>query len=865
MLLKDEEIIRDNWRKNKSFTSIPDTNKEKFFGTFPIPYQNGALHLGHLYTLSKVEFYARFQMLKNKNVLLPFGFHGTGMPIVSSANKLKESLLKYDIKNIDMNILDDSDQIKILYNMAIPLNEIPNFTDPYYWLEYFPKRAIEDLNLFGICADFSRSFVTTDINPYFDSFIKWQFDKLNKGGHLIFGKKTMIYSPKNNQACSDDDRSKGEGIGIKEFFVYYVQLDDEITNLIVTNDTEIKSTKIKCILVNTNHNFTLFTINGKQFIARSEYVRNLQYQTEAEIIIKSNINIDNLNVNIQKTTHKINGSGLKFMFEKGELSDENMNSHYKYYEPEEEVISRAGDICVVAIRDQWFINYNNTILKQKIEEYINHELIINDSAKNMLLSGLEWIKEYPCSRSQGLGTKLLDTEYFIDSLSDSTIYMAFYTVCHKIHNIPKEIINFDIWEYILCDGDISNVDLKYHELLLELRNEFKYWYALDLRVSAKDLSMNHLIMTLYNHLMIWDINMLPKRYFINGYVLLNGEKMSKSKGIFMTLKDAMTKFGADPTRIALACAGSEMNDANFLEQNANSAILRLDTEKDWCLQMIDFIKNSTYAKENTFWDDIFETDMLMCVKNTEHMFNMMDYQKVLTSGFYDMLSIRDNYRNKYNSKLIDINPNSIKKYLNNFLLAIYPIIPHFVEYLWNYANDNGIIFDKLWPNNICIPSKLLFHKNIFNNVVKTINSNIDRLIKRNKTKEQNKFNVTITMFNTFSNEETNILNSVKKFMESNINWNIIHSTIMNNIEDKKQIGVYGKMLTYINSSIEIYGNEWLNYITDVDQTIELYHIVSYWLPKIILNKTIGDISVICEDNDPSFKFNPANPCIKFNM
>ena len=49
--------------------------------TFPYPYMNGQLHLGHTFTISKCEFSVGFQRLKGKKCLFPFGFHVTGMPI----------------------------------------------------------------------------------------------------------------------------------------------------------------------------------------------------------------------------------------------------------------------------------------------------------------------------------------------------------------------------------------------------------------------------------------------------------------------------------------------------------------------------------------------------------------------------------------------------------------------------------------------------------------------------------------------------------------------------------------------------------------------------------------------------------------
>jgi leucyl-tRNA synthetase len=71
--------------------------------------------------------------------------------------------------------------------MEIPDEEIPKFSDPYYWLNYFPPFGKQDLMKFGAPVDWRRSFITTDANPYYNSFIEWQFLTLKEGGYLKFG------------------------------------------------------------------------------------------------------------------------------------------------------------------------------------------------------------------------------------------------------------------------------------------------------------------------------------------------------------------------------------------------------------------------------------------------------------------------------------------------------------------------------------------------------------------------------------------------------------------------------------------------------------------------------------------------------
>ena len=71
--------------------------------------------------------------------------------------------------------------------------------------------------MFFLQTDWRRSFITTDANPYYDSFVRWHFLTLKKAGKVKFGKRNTIYSPKDGQPCMDHDRQSGEGVGPQEY------------------------------------------------------------------------------------------------------------------------------------------------------------------------------------------------------------------------------------------------------------------------------------------------------------------------------------------------------------------------------------------------------------------------------------------------------------------------------------------------------------------------------------------------------------------------------------------------------------------------------------------------------------------------
>ena len=90
-----ESKYQEQWSKDRVFEVNAPTLEEvkgltpsqvrekypKWFGNFPYPYMNGSLHLGHAFTISKIEFAAGFQRMLGKRALFPHGFHCTGMPI----------------------------------------------------------------------------------------------------------------------------------------------------------------------------------------------------------------------------------------------------------------------------------------------------------------------------------------------------------------------------------------------------------------------------------------------------------------------------------------------------------------------------------------------------------------------------------------------------------------------------------------------------------------------------------------------------------------------------------------------------------------------------------------------------------------
>jgi leucyl-tRNA synthetase len=851
--------IEHKIQSNANYEAIIDIDKPKFFATFPFPYVNGSLHLGHIFTLCKADFQARFKKLQGFNILYPFGFHGTGMPIVACANRLK-----YELENNAKDKWKDLHQASVLLKMNVSESDLEKFTDPYYWLQYFPLQVEKDVKAIGACIDFKRSFVTTDMNPYFDSFVTWQFNILKAKNLLVFGKKYTIYSALDKQPCADHDRSTGEGVIPKEYPIWaYEYKHPSFSHMIYLLTTvcvpKFQVDTVYKIYYNTQLVYSCFKYQDKYYVASDSAIKNLSFQLD-NIELISNVDLTFLN-NTAKYDMSTGIYIKEDIFHSPDMTAEyKSNVDFKYFEPETKVISRTGHKCIVALTDQWFINYGDQILKDKVNAFLDSDIMkCEPQILKQLKTASNWLKEWPVSRNFGLGTKLPGTDYVIDSLSDSTIYMAYYTIAHLITKISITKIKNDstIWNYIFLGSALSEIYDDDKEVLDNMRKEFLYWYPVDVRVSGKDLISNHLIMTIYNHMAIWDdVKMCPKSYNINGYLMINAEKMSKGAGNFMTAKTAIDTYGCDPVRLALV-ADNGIDDGNFDVKAAQINIQKLYSELIWFTETIDALSVKKYNDETKmdFWSQVFDNSIFNCFNNAIKEFDQNNFRKAVNDGFTKMLNIRDTYRHLCNRNIIIPSSNLLYKFIECILLTIHPICPHWVENIWNYAITKNIKFKQSlfvlvsnYTHNE--QTKLEYYDKLLSDLINKINSVVvDRL----KKKPVNI--IKITVINNFTDTKLDIINIYKKYTGDQ-NWIEFVNYHKKNITDKKLITEFAQFITYINDKSSKY-NGWIDIISDTKTEKEFYDM---WLPKLIDKYVIQIVNI--DYNAKTYKYGPGNPIIE---
>ncbi|XP_032952434.1 leucine--tRNA ligase, cytoplasmic isoform X2 [Rhinolophus ferrumequinum] len=873
-LKKIEREIQQKWDTEKVFeVNASDlekqTSKSKYFVTFPYPYMNGRLHLGHTYSLSKCEFAVGYQRLKGKICLFPFGLHCTGMPIKACADKLKREIELYgcppdfpdeeeeeevNVKIEDIIIKDKAKGKKskaaakaasskyqwgIMESLGMSDEEIVKFSEAEHWLDYFPPLAVQDLKRMGLKVDWRRSFITTDVNPYYDSFVRWQFLTLRERNRIKFGKRYTIYSPKDGQPCMDHDRQTGEGVGPQEYTLIKLKVlepyPSKLSGLKGKNIFLVAATlrpetmfgQTNCWVRPDMKYIGFETANGDIFICTQRAARNMSYQgftkdngvvpvvkelmgeeilcaslsaplTSYKVIyvlpmltikedkgtgvvtsvpsdspddfaalrdlkkkqaLRAKYGIrddmvlpfepvpvieipdfgnlsavtlcEELKVQSQNDREKLaeakeklylkgfyDGVMLVDGFKGQKVQDVKKTIQKKmidagdafiYMEPEKQVMSRSSDECVVALCDQWYLDYGEESWKKQTSQCLkNLETFCEETRRNFEAT-LDWLQEHACSRTYGLGTRLpWDEQWLIESLSDSTIYMAFYTVAHLLQGgnlrgqaesplgIRPQQMTKEVWDYVFFkEAPYPKTQIP-KEKLDQLKREFEFWYPVDLRVSGKDLVPNHLSYYLYNHVAMWpeQSDKWPVAVRANGHLLLNSEKMSKSTGNFLTLTQAIDKFSADGMRLALADAGDTVEDANFVEAMADAGILRLYTWVEWVKEMVANWDSLRSGPATTFNDRVFASEMNAGIMKTDQNYEKMMFKEALKTGFFEFQAAKDKYREL---AIEGMHRDLVFRFIEVQTLLLAPFCPHLCEHIWTLLGKPGSIMTASWP------------------------------------------------------------------------------------------------------------------------------------------------------------------------
>jgi len=363
------------------------------------------------------------------------------------------------------------------------------------------------------------------------------------------------------------------------------------------------------------------------------------------------------------------------------------------------VICRCGTKCTVkVVEDQWFLNYADEDWKEKARKCLVKMHLVPPETRAQFEHTIEWLHEWPCTRKIGMGTPApWDLSWIIESLSDSTIYMAYYTISHILKTIdPAKLID-EVFDHVfLGRGEAAKISQATgidRKALEDMRREFEYWYPMDYRMSANELIPNHLTFHIFHHAMIFPPEQCPRGIVSFGIAVLEGEKMSSSKGNIVAINEAVQRYGADAVRLYLMSTVEPWQDFDWRVQEADAMVKNLERFHTLAEEII--------ALPKVERPSLTPPDRWMLSRLQEHVraateaLEAFETRKAVQHIFFSLMQDLRWYMKR--AKEDTSRAYVLRQVLDSWVRLLAPFAPHTCEELWHRMGRTGFVSAADWP------------------------------------------------------------------------------------------------------------------------------------------------------------------------
>ncbi|MCG2892781.1 MAG: leucine--tRNA ligase [Vulcanisaeta sp.] len=490
------------------------------------------------------------------------------------------------------------------------------------------------------------------------------------------------------------------------------------------------------------------------------------------------------------------------------------------------IMTRSGNPVIAAvIKDQWFLNYGNPEWKNKAFKCLGSMRIIPEKYRKNFEDVFNWLSMRPCARKRGLGTRLpWDPDWIIESLSDSTIYMAYYTIAHKVKStgLDKKLGEYAervirsrgsdedalnaimmFFDYVfLGEGDPETVARAFNvdrKLIEDLRREFDYWYPVDERHSGPDLIGSHLSFFVFHHVAIFPEKYWPRAISLNEYVIREGMKMSRSLGNVLPLPYIPTHYSTDLARLYLASAADLDTTLDWREDDVASTASRLVKFWEIANEIIKMGKPSTTPSPDslsliTRW---IISKINRAIRDATIDMENESVRSYVLKAFFDMLASMEKYLEV--ARIVGIGENEVRwaswYVLERWVKLLQPVIPHIAEEIWHRMGNNTFVSLEPWPtyDENLISDEL----DVAMNIIERTIEDVQEILRVTKIKPR-----TIHIYVGPPNEYYDIINETARLVGESRTMGEIIRTLVNRPEYRRMADKVANLVSrYIDGTI----------------------------------------------------------------
>ena len=737
-MVYNHRVIEKKWQKywdeNKTFKTLDDHTKEKFYALDMFPYPSGAgLHVGHPEGYTATDILSRYKRANGYNVLHPMGWDAFGLPAEQYALDTGNDPRDFTKTNIDTF-----------------------------------RRQIKEL---GFSYDWDREVNTTDPNYY--KWTQWIFKKLYEKGLAYVDEVPVNWCPalgtvlSNEEVIDGKSERGGHPVERRPMRQWVLKITDYAEKLLADLDILDWPESLKAMQRNwigksvgaeidfkiegTDKVFTVFTTRADTVFGVSYCVLAPEHKLVEEIvtegqraaveeyldIVKRKSDLERTDLNKDKTgvftgayaINPVNGEKVELWIADYVLAsygtgavmavpahdERDYEFATKFNLPIKAVIEENGEIVVPFFGDGKHINsdfingLNNEEAISKVIEFLEENKVgrskVTYKLRDWLFSRQRyWGEPIPIIHwEDGTMTTVPDSELPLllpetDNIKPSGTGESPLANIEEWLNVvdpetgkkgKRETNTMPQWAGS-CWYYLRYIDPHNDEMFAD-PEKLKYWLPVDVYIGGAEHAVLHLLYARFWHKVLYDLGLVPSRepfqkLFNQGMILAEGkdgrpEKMSKSKGNVVNPDDIIVSHGADTLRVYEMFMGPLDASIAWSENGLDGSRRFLDrVYRLFVDEETGKVNDKVQDKDN----EELEVSYNFTVKKVSEDIEILGFNTAISQL---MVFVNDCYKAEYIPR----------KYALGFIQLLAPFAPHLAEEMWEiYGNTESISYVP-WP------------------------------------------------------------------------------------------------------------------------------------------------------------------------
>lgn len=737
-MVYNHRVIEKKWQKywdeNKTFKTLDDHTKEKFYALDMFPYPSGAgLHVGHPEGYTATDILSRYKRANGYNVLHPMGWDAFGLPAEQYALDTGNDPRDFTKTNIDTF-----------------------------------RRQIKEL---GFSYDWDREVNTTDPNYY--KWTQWIFKKLYEKGLAYVDEVPVNWCPalgtvlSNEEVIDGKSERGGHPVERRPMRQWVLKITDYAEKLLADLDILDWPESLKAMQRNwigksvgaeidfkiegTDKEFTVFTTRADTVFGVSYCVLAPEHKLVEEIvtegqraaveeyldIVKRKSDLERTDLNKDKTgvftgayaINPVNGEKVELWIADYVLAsygtgavmavpahdERDYEFATKFNLPIKAVIEDNGEVVVPFFGDGKHINsdfingLNNEEAIAKVIEFLEENKVgrskVTYKLRDWLFSRQRyWGEPIPIIHwEDGTMTTVPDSELPLllpetDNIKPSGTGESPLANIEEWLNVvdpetgkkgKRETNTMPQWAGS-CWYYLRYIDPHNDEMFAD-PEKLKYWLPVDVYIGGAEHAVLHLLYARFWHKVLYDLGLVPSRepfqkLFNQGMILAEGkdgrpEKMSKSKGNVVNPDDIIVSHGADTLRVYEMFMGPLDASIAWSENGLDGSRRFLDrVYRLFVDEETGKVNDKVQDKDNTE----LEVSYNFTVKKVSEDIEILGFNTAISQL---MVFVNDCYKAEYIPR----------KYALGFIQLLAPFAPHLAEEMWEiYGNTESISYVP-WP------------------------------------------------------------------------------------------------------------------------------------------------------------------------